>query len=189
VAYPRSQPLTARQPATVVPCAHLQTVQRKPSTIKTVLAAPADFYTRRGLGVPDVPGLDLSPAAPRALQPRQATEWLRAVQRCPNPRDRVLALIPFYAGLRIGETVALDVDDVRVSARKGLRVAGAPPGARPPAIPGPAAPRARPRASAAARSRSMPSCARTSRPGWSNAAPGPAPAPTPPCSSTSGAAG
>ena len=37
-----------------------------------------------------------------------------------NPRDRVLALLPFYAGLRLGEVVALDLDDIRLSARKGL---------------------------------------------------------------------
>jgi len=38
---------------------------------------------------------------------------------------RALAGIPFYAGARIAETVALDVDDVRLSARKGtLRLLG-----------------------------------------------------------------
>jgi integrase/recombinase XerC len=37
----------------------------------------------------------------------------------------VLALLPFYAGLRIAETVALDLDDIALSARKGtLRVRG-----------------------------------------------------------------
>ncbi len=42
-----------------------------------------------------------------------------------SPRDRALALVPFYAGARIAETVALDVDDVRLSARKGiLRIYG-----------------------------------------------------------------
>ena len=42
-----------------------------------------------------------------------------------SPRDWVLALLPIYAGLRVSETVALDTDDVRLSARKGnLRVRG-----------------------------------------------------------------
>lgn len=37
----------------------------------------------------------------------------------------MLALLPIYAGLRVSETVALDTDDVRLSARKGnLRVRG-----------------------------------------------------------------
>jgi integrase len=33
---------------------------------------------------------------------------------------RDLALIPFYAGLRLGEVVALDTGDIHLSARKGL---------------------------------------------------------------------
>ena len=40
-------------------------------------------------------------------------------------RNRVLALLPYYAGLRISEVVGLDVDDVAISARKGqMRVLG-----------------------------------------------------------------
>lgn len=94
----------------------LQTVAgRKPSTINVILAAIADFYTRRGLGAPDVRRLDLPQVAPRALD---VTRWLRTVERWLNPRDRVIALIPFHAGLRLGEVVALD--DIRLSARKWL---------------------------------------------------------------------
>jgi site-specific recombinase XerD len=96
------------------------TAKRAPATINTVLAALGDFYTRAGLGAPDVRRLDLPQRAPRALNGRDSTRWLRTVERWLNPRDRVLALIPFYAGLRIGEVVALDLDDIRVSARKGL---------------------------------------------------------------------
>jgi integrase/recombinase XerC len=48
------------------------------------------------------------------------TRWLRAVERRVKPRDRALALIPFYAGLRLGEVIALDLDDIRLSARKGI---------------------------------------------------------------------
>ncbi len=103
--------------------AHLQSVaKRKPSTINTTLAAIADFYIRRGLGPPDVRRLELPQSAPRALAPREATRWLRSVQGCLRPRDRLLGLIPFYAGLRIGEAVALDLDDVRLSARKGVLI-------------------------------------------------------------------
>jgi site-specific recombinase XerD len=99
---------------------HLQTVaERKPTTINTTLAAISDFYTRTGLGPPDVTRLDLPQGAPRALSTKDTTRWLRAVERWLNPRDRVIALIPFYAGLRIGETVALNTTDVQLSARKG----------------------------------------------------------------------
>ncbi|WP_218034728.1 tyrosine-type recombinase/integrase [Acrocarpospora corrugata] len=42
-----------------------------------------------------------------------------------SPRDRVIALIPYYAGARISEVVRLDVGDVRRSARKAeLRIYG-----------------------------------------------------------------
>ena len=47
------------------------------------------------------------------------------MQARPSPRDQALALVPFYAGARISEIVALDIDDVARSARKGvLRILG-----------------------------------------------------------------
>jgi site-specific recombinase XerD len=101
--------------------AHLQTVaKRKPATINTTLAALGDFYTRLGLGAPNAARLDLPKRAPRALDARDSVRWLRAVERWLSPRDRVVALLPYYAGLRLGEVVALDLDDVQLSARKGL---------------------------------------------------------------------
>jgi site-specific recombinase XerD len=68
---------------------------------------------------------EIPDAAPRALGEWAQIRYLRAVQACSSPRDSALALVPFYAGARISETVALDLDDVRVSARKGvLRILG-----------------------------------------------------------------
>jgi site-specific recombinase XerD len=105
---------------------HLITVAKHaPRTINTALAAIDDFYIRRGLGPAAADRLDLPTQAPRALDAKTALRWLRAIQTRPAPRDRVLALLPIYAGLRVSETVALDTDDVRLSARKGsLRVRG-----------------------------------------------------------------
>jgi len=105
---------------------HLVTVAKcAPRTINTALAAIDDFYTRRGLGPAAADRLDLPTQAPRALDAKTALRWIRAIQAHPAPRDRVLALLPLYAGLRVSETVALDTDDVRLSARKGnLRVRG-----------------------------------------------------------------
>jgi integrase/recombinase XerC len=41
------------------------------------------------------------------------------------PRDTVVALLPFYAELRISELVGLDLDDVALSAQKStLRIRG-----------------------------------------------------------------
>lgn len=109
----------------------LQTVaKRKPSTVNTVLAALNDFYSRLGLGAADARRLEVAQGAPRALERKEAVRWLRAVEGCRRPRDRALALLPFYAGLRIGEAVGLDVDDIRQSARRALLIVRAGKGGR-----------------------------------------------------------
>ena len=98
---------------------HLLTIaRRKPSTVNAHLTAVDDFYRRRGLGPAAVGREDLPKAAPRALDRRAQLRWLRHAELAP-PRDRALALTGFYAGTRIGETVALDVGDLHLSARKG----------------------------------------------------------------------
>jgi len=105
---------------------HLQGVlKRKPATINNALAAVDDLYTRRGLGPANAERVEVPVAAPRALGERAQVRYLRAVAARPSPRDQALALVPFYAGTRIAETAALDVDDIRLSARKGtMRIYG-----------------------------------------------------------------
>jgi integrase/recombinase XerC len=106
--------------------AHLQAaLKRSPATVNNALAAVDDFYIRRGLGPASAARVQVTAAAPRALDQRAQLRYLREVQRCPSPRDQALALVPFYAGARISEIVALDVDDIARSARKGvLRILG-----------------------------------------------------------------
>ncbi len=105
---------------------HLQTVlKRKPATVNNALAAVDDLYIRRGLGPASAARAELPRTAPKALSTRAAVRFLREVQKCSSPRDRAIALVPFYAGTRIAEITGLDVDDVRLSARKGvLRILG-----------------------------------------------------------------
>src|SRR6266851_746201 len=105
---------------------HLQAVlKRSPATVNNALAAVDDFYIRRGLGPGNAARVEIPVTAPRALDKRAQIRYLRAVEACPSPRDQALALVPFYAGARIAEIVALDVDDVARSARKGtLRIYG-----------------------------------------------------------------
>ncbi|HET9973160.1 MAG TPA: tyrosine-type recombinase/integrase [Streptosporangiaceae bacterium] len=94
--------------------------KRATATVNKHLAALADFYTWRGLGQPHGVKRHRPPQrAPRALEPRAKLRYLRAVEACPRARDRALALLPLYAGCRIAEIAALDVADVRLSARKG----------------------------------------------------------------------
>ena len=105
---------------------HLQAVaKRAPRTINNALAAVDDFYTRLGLGPAGAKRAGLPKTAPRALARRAAVKFLREVERWPSPRDKAIALVPFYSGARISEVVGLDVDDVAMSARKGtLRIYG-----------------------------------------------------------------
>lgn len=94
--------------------------------INNTLAAIDDFYTRRGLGPAAARREDPPPRdASRALSNQQARRFLRMVEQEPSMRNKVMALLPYYAGLRIGEVVGLDVDDIAISARKGqMRVLG-----------------------------------------------------------------
>ena len=94
--------------------------KRATATVNKHLAALQDFYVWRGLGPPRGVRRDPVPRhAPRALDPRAKLRYLRAVEAWPGARARAIALLPLYAGTRIAEIRALDVADVRLSARKG----------------------------------------------------------------------
>jgi site-specific recombinase XerD len=94
--------------------------KRATATVNKHLAALTDFYVWRGLGQPQgVKRHQVARHAPKALDPRAKLRYLRAVEACTRARDRALALLPLYAGTRIAEIAALDVTDVRLSARKG----------------------------------------------------------------------
>jgi site-specific recombinase XerC len=86
------------------------------------LAALDDFHVRLGLGKADIGRDDLPRTAPKALDENAQIRWLRAIEDWPHARDRLLASLPFYAGLRIGDAIALDVGDIRMSARKGVLI-------------------------------------------------------------------
>ena len=93
---------------------HLQAVlKRTPATVNNALAAVDDLYSRRGLGPANAARAELPRIAPKALDTRPAVRFLRAVHKRPSPRDRAIALVPFYAGARIAEITGLDTDDVR----------------------------------------------------------------------------
>lgn len=100
--------------------------KRATATVNKHLAALQDFYIWRGLGQPQgVKRHQIPRHAPKALEPRAKTRYLRAGEACPNARDRAISLLPLYAGTRIAEVAALDVTDVRLSARKGeIRLLG-----------------------------------------------------------------
>jgi site-specific recombinase XerC len=100
---------------------HMKTVLRRASnTVNAHLTALDHFFTQLGLGPAVVVRHDDAPKlAPRALDARQQKRYLRAVERRPLARDRAIGRLLFYSGVRIAELVALDDDDVPLSARKG----------------------------------------------------------------------
>jgi integrase/recombinase XerC len=100
---------------------HLKRKRRaRPTTVNLALAAIDHFYRFLGLGDAAVRREELPQQAPRALGKEEQVTLLRTVERCPSTRDRAIAILLFYTGLRLGECAGLDVDDVRISARKGM---------------------------------------------------------------------
>lgn len=100
--------------------AYLKTVRkRKPTTVNIALAAIDHFYRFLQWSPARVKREALPQQAPRALTEEEQKRFLRAVERCPSVRDRAVAFLLFYTGLRIGECAALDQSDILQSARKG----------------------------------------------------------------------
>jgi integrase/recombinase XerC len=87
--------------------------------VNLALASLDSFYSYLGLGRPVVRREDLPGRAPRALSLEDQRRLLRSAERA-SARDRAIVAVLLYTGLRLAELVALDVDDVRTSARKGL---------------------------------------------------------------------
>ena len=99
---------------------HLKAVERwKPASVNLALAALDSFYTQLGLGRPIVRREELSKSAPRAITEEEQRRLLRIAERA-RARDRAMVVLVLYTGLRLAELVALDVDDVKMSARKGV---------------------------------------------------------------------
>lgn len=92
----------------------------KPSSVNLTLAALDHFYQFLGLERPNVTREYLPQQAPKALEPEEQKQFLRAVERRTSLRDQALAILLFYTGLRLQECADLMVDDVRLSARKGV---------------------------------------------------------------------
>jgi site-specific recombinase XerD len=93
--------------------------QAKPTSVNLALAAIDHFHQFIGNDRPHVQRESMPAQAPRALKPEEQKALLRAIERTPSVRDKAIAQLLFYTGLRLGECAALNLDDVRISARKG----------------------------------------------------------------------
>jgi integrase/recombinase XerC len=98
---------------------HLKNAHRAPSTVNSALDAVGHFCLSLNLGTPNARHERLPQASPRALEPKEQTLFLRAAEKADSPRDRAIALLGFYSGLRVAEIAALNISDIVLSARKG----------------------------------------------------------------------
>ena len=93
----------------------------KPSSVNLALAAVDHFNRFLGLGPANVKREPLAQSAPRALSEDEQRALLRAAEAS-RPRDRAIVVLLLYTMPRLHELAALNVDDVSMSARKGLLV-------------------------------------------------------------------
>lgn len=91
----------------------------RPTSINLSLAALDHFYGFIGLSKPQVSREELAPTAPQALDISQQKHFLRILQSAACVRDRAVATLLLYTGLRIGECLALNLVDVIIAERKG----------------------------------------------------------------------
>lgn len=99
---------------------HVKTTKRwAPASVNQALAAIDNFYRSLAAGRPEVLREELAQVAPRSLEEADQRRFLRIVEASPSPRDRAMATVFFYAGLRLSELAALDIADVEMSARRG----------------------------------------------------------------------
>ncbi len=96
-------------------------VERKAaaSTVNLALASLDALYRCLELGRPNVRRDKPAMAAPRALDQAGQRRLLRAAEAAPI-RARSLVMLMLFTALRISEAVALDVEDVRITTRKGV---------------------------------------------------------------------
>lgn len=92
-----------------------------PASVNQALAALDHLYRFLGLGAAIVGREELPRAAPRALSVEEQRRLLQAAEEC-TARDRAIVALLLFSGLRLSEAAALEVADVRISARKGLVV-------------------------------------------------------------------
>jgi site-specific recombinase XerD len=91
----------------------------RPASVNLSLAALDHFYHFIGLAKPLVSREELIQAAPQALSLDEQKHLLRILQTTASARDRAIATLLLYTGLRIGECLALNLEDVIIAERKG----------------------------------------------------------------------
>lgn len=93
-----------------------------PATVNANLTAIDHFLQYCGAKKTKIGREDLPQEAPKALSGEEQRLFLRKVAACRRSKDRAVAMLFLYSGIRISECAQLDVDDVSVIGRKPLLV-------------------------------------------------------------------
>ncbi len=99
--------------------------QLKPATINRKLASLRAFMKwAAGEKLLEVPprmpqGVEQVQSAPKALDRREMSALIRAVERHGSVRDQAIILVLINTGLRVQECSSLNVEDIEMSERKG----------------------------------------------------------------------
>ena len=95
-----------------------QKQQSKPSTVNAYLTGIDHFFQFFGLAPGKPLREDLPQEAPKALTKEEQKRFLRSVAACRRSKDRAIASLLFFTGIRIGECVELNENDVSVAGRR-----------------------------------------------------------------------
>lgn len=95
-----------------------QELESSPATVNAYLTAIDHFFQFLGAKPGKVSREDLPQEAPRALTKEEQKRFLRAVVGCRRSKDRAVATLLLYTGIRISECAALKEHDVSVAGRK-----------------------------------------------------------------------
>ncbi len=88
-----------------------------PSTVNAYLTTIDHFFQFQGAANTRIAREDLPQEAPRALSKTEQKRFLRAVAACRRSKDRAVALLLLYTGIRISECAQLNEHDVSVAGR------------------------------------------------------------------------
>ncbi len=103
-------------------CAHLRSLNLKPATINSYLSAIDNFYAFLDLGKLKIDRNELSPQTPSVLSAAQQRKFLKAIETTRRPKDRAIAALLFYLGLKLTECAQLQISDLRLSGRKKVAI-------------------------------------------------------------------
>ncbi len=89
-----------------------------PASVNANLTAIDHFFQFLGASRTKIAREELPQEAPRALNKKEQQLFLREVARCRRSKDRAIAMLLLYSGIRISECANLDINDVSVIGRK-----------------------------------------------------------------------